>query len=81
MIYNNNLGDKALAEYIDSNNLDNFRSAMSLIINEMLEKTEADYIDETESHEIVIAGLIRLFRQEAESHGYFNLSYDLKTIE
>ena len=75
------LGEKALKEYADKEHVEVCKRLIGNIIEQILVNAEADDISEYECHEIVVSGLIKLFRDEAEFHGYHNLSYELKSIE
>jgi len=81
LIQRADLGSQALNYYVDKERIDICQALISDIIDQILINTEKDDIPEQESHELVIAGIIKMFREEVERSGYHSLSYELKSIE
>lgn len=81
LIRSTDLGSQALNYYVDKERVDVCQALIGDIIDQILINTEKNDIPEQESHELVIAGIIKMIRQEAERNGYHSLSYELKDIE
>ena len=80
MRYDNWCGERALGLYVNHEHVVVAKELLSEIVNQIIEDGTKDGLDETDVHDHVVAGLILLFSDIADSEGYLRLSKDLQDL-
>ena len=80
MKYDNEVGERALGLYANHEHVVVAKELLTEVVNQIITDGTKDDLDEIDLHDNVVAGLILLFSDVADSSGYLRLSKDLQDL-
>ena len=80
MRYDIEIGERALGMYANHEHVVVAKELLSEIVNQIVEDGTKDDLDEIDVHDHVVAGLMLLISDIANSHGYLRLEKDIHDL-